>query len=63
MGVLLSIEKIVAFTLGISCICYYYLVGNLITMLVLQWFAGAMLIVIGVLILSKSSIEKKTSMD
>ena len=29
----------------------------------LQWFAGAMLIVVGVLILSKSSIEKKESAD
>ncbi|KAK3415413.1 hypothetical protein EUGRSUZ_H01037 [Eucalyptus grandis] len=28
-----------------------------------QWFAGALFIVIGVLILSKSSIEKKTRVD
>ncbi|EEF52678.1 uncharacterized protein LOC8275828 [Ricinus communis] len=28
-----------------------------------QWFAGALLIVVGVVILSKSSIEQKTSMD
>ncbi|PON70775.1 cell growth defect protein [Parasponia andersonii] len=28
-----------------------------------QWFAGAMLIVVGVLILSKSSIEKKASKE
>ncbi|KAJ7957837.1 Cell growth defect factor 2 [Quillaja saponaria] len=29
----------------------------------LQWFAGALLIVIGVLVLSKSSNEKKVSTD
>jgi drug/metabolite transporter (DMT)-like permease len=30
---------------------------------VLQWFAGALLIIIGVIILSNSSIEKKVSSD
>jgi putative Mn2+ efflux pump MntP len=29
----------------------------------MQWFAGALLIVIGVVILSKSSIERKESID
>ncbi|KAF2310068.1 hypothetical protein GH714_006422 [Hevea brasiliensis] len=37
--------------------------GTLIMKPVLQWFAGALLIVIGVVILSKSSIERKPSID
>lgn len=37
--------------------------GTLMIKLVLQWFAGALLIVIGVVILSKSSVEPKANID
>lgn len=42
----------------LSSIC-----GTLMIKLVLQWFAGALLIVIGVVILSKSSVEPKANID
>ena len=37
--------------------------SDLMIKLVLQWFAGALLIVVGVVILSKSSIEQKENVD